>query len=406
VQAESYFQLLNPLVFLLFAAGFFTVNAVRPSEGVFLIALSYLAGATTFTVDIFNQAGIRVLPVIATTWLYAVTAVLVSAGLCLRYRGQAPWRLFGAMFVIHLAIYTWLFTTVQNYWLSSFSANFGCGAIFLVAIIAMRNHLPRTIDKVVFWLYFFSCVQCFIRPVLVAQVSTDRLTALSYNEPLFLMTLHFVVGACAVILGMALLVACSTEIIEDLQHRSITDRLSGVLNRRGFEDTSYAAFHADGKTKNISVLLADIDHFKRVNDTKGHAFGDMVIAELGALFNEYADNGRIAGRLGGEEFAILLIGEGMHEAKELADALRRDFANLRIDDGDEYRFSASFGVALRQPDESLVTLLARADEALYLSKKLGRNRVSCEADVHVDKLRTLASTHERRKNRDGFAAAR
>ncbi|MCK5747694.1 MAG: GGDEF domain-containing protein, partial [Oricola sp.] len=153
--------------------------------------------------------------------------------------------------------------------------------------------------------------------------------------------------------------------------------------------------------------MFDIDHFKQVNDTQGHAAGDMVIAEMGALFNQYADRSRFAGRIGGEEFAMALVGEPLQTAREIAEALRRDFSALRIDNGDpaggDCRFTASFGVAMRQPGEPFLSLLSRADEALYLAKAKGRDKVICETDVLVQKLRGSRSAEpppERRKFRD------
>lgn len=409
--AESYFQLLNPLVFLLFAAGFFCIHAVRPSKAVLLIALSYVVGAAAFIVDILEQAGIHLVGVIPIAGVYAATAALVSLGLTLRYRGYAPWRLYAAAFVLHMAVYSYVYLTHGMSWWSSFAANFGCGAIFTMGLVAIRNHLPRAIDKAVFWLYAVGCLQCFVRPLAIAYFSGGPLTAETFDSPVFLMALHFVVGACAVVLGMTLLVACSGDIVLDLQRRSITDRLSGVLNRRGFEEAAgalIAARRADERM--LTVIIADIDHFKTVNDTRGHAYGDMVIAELGAIFSLYADGGREAGRLGGEEFAMLLADEPLDAAREVAEALRRDFAALRIDTLDggdaDLALTASFGVAMRQPGETLLQVLSRADEALYLSKAKGRNRVSCETDVAVHKLRSAAGAGDRRTRRSAPAAAR
>ena len=402
--AESYFQLLNPLVFLLFAGGFFTVNAVRPSKAVLLLAISYLCGALAFTVDIVEQAGLFSVGIIVVGAIYAVTATLASAGLSLHYRGSAPWRLFAVIFAAHLSLYSWTFLQNGAGWTSSFVANFGCGVIFTVGLVAIRNHMPRKIDKLVFWLFAVGCLQCFVRPLVMVYFSGGSLSPENFDQALFIMMLHFVVGACAVMLGMALLVACSTNIIEDLQIRSVTDRLSGVLNRRGFEEAAERLF--DGKRADerfLTVVLADIDYFKHVNDTKGHAFGDMVITELGAMFNLYADGARLAGRLGGEEFVMLLVDEPLDAAKDVAEALRRDFAALRIEtldrDASDIAFTASFGVAMRQPGESLLEVISRADEALYLSKAKGRNCVSCETDIAVNKLRSVST--DRRKRRGG-----
>lgn len=409
MQAETYFQFMNPLVFLLFALGFFAINAIRPSAAVLLLAFSYVAGAAAFIVDIFEQAGFYIVGVIPIAGLYAATAVFVSAGLALRYRGHAPWRLYAAAFAVHMAVYSYVYLTQGASWWSSFAANFGCGAIFAICLVAIRNHLPRIIDKAVFWLYAIGCIQCFARPLAIAYFS-GGMTPETFNLPMFLLALHFVVGACAVILGMTLLVAFSSEVVSDLERNSITDRLSGLLNRRGFEDAAARLFQSKGGDENfVSVIIADIDHFKQVNDTQGHAVGDMVIAEMGALFSQYADSNRFAGRIGGEEFAMVLAGEALHAAKELAEALRRDFASLRIDHGDaggRASYTASFGVAMRQPGETILTLLSRADEALYLAKSQGRDRVACETDVLVHALRKATGetpVMERRKYRAGGA---
>ncbi|MAW82416.1 MAG: hypothetical protein CMI63_19435 [Parvularcula sp.] len=406
--AESYFQLMNPLVFLLFAAGFFTVHAVRPSRAMLLLAISYVTGAAAFTSDFLEQAEILTISVIVVGAIYAITATLASAGLALYYRSSAPSRLYAAVFVIHVFLYDWSLTANGAGWMSSFIANFGCGVIFTIGLVAIRGHTPRKIDKLVFWLYAISCFQGFARPVVLLYASGGSLSPENFDQALFVMMLHFIVGACAVMFGMALLVACSTEIIEDLRHNSVTDRLSGIYNRRGFEDIAERALRERKENEFVAVILADIDHFKQVNDTKGHAYGDMVIAELGALFTEYADRDRIAGRIGGEEFAMMVMGEPIHAVKDLAEALRRDFGRLRIDadSGEEGAFTASFGVALRQPGESLLSVIARADEALYLSKELGRDRVSCEIDVQVDKLRSVSNAQKRRQYRDGLTAAR
>ena len=405
--AESYFQLLNPLVFLLFSAGFFAVNAVRPSRAILLLALSYLCGAAAFTADILEYAGILRLGTTGLSILYGVTAVLTSAGVVCLYRRTAPWKLFALAFVLHVSLSSWSYLAFGLGWKSSIVANFCSGVVLSLGLVLIRNHLPRTIDKVAFWAYCLCCVQCFIRPVLMAHFAGGAFLSDNFDQTIFVMALHFVVGACAVTTGMALLVACSTEIIEDFRRSSVTDRLSGVFNRRGFEDAAEAMLRMRKGNEFVAVILADIDHFKQVNDTRGHAFGDMVIAELGALFNQYADHDRIAGRIGGEEFAMLVIGEPVHVVKDLADALRRDFNKLRIDadhDDAASSFTASFGVALLQPDEGLLSVIARADEALYLSKNHGRNRVSCETDVQVEKLRTAANAHMRRKHRDGLEA--
>lgn len=405
--AEFYFQLLNPLTFLLFSAGLYGMHSVKPSPSALILAQSYLLGAAAFVIDITNAVFPPFFGVIPTTSLYAVCAVLASAGLCLRYRDRAPWRLLIAAAVVHMIIYSYCHIFVPNFWFRSIEANVGCGVIFSIGALFIRGRQQRLIDRVIFALFAFNVVLCFVRPAMIARLSGGEMTEATYSEPLFLVALHLSVGVSAILLGMALLVAYGTEIVDDLRYRSMRDPLSGLLNRRGFEDEATALFAAADRFRApIGVIIADIDNFKQVNDTHGHAFGDIVIAELGAVFATYAVDERLAGRLGGEEFALLLPGESGAEACELAEAIRRDFEAIAVDtEGGSASFTASFGAAERRSGEDLRHALAKADEALYLAKANGRNRVFGEADVGVEKLKEALEKLERRGRRAPQASA-
>ncbi|MBU3932025.1 MAG: GGDEF domain-containing protein [Proteobacteria bacterium] len=134
----------------------------------------------------------------------------------------------------------------------------------------------------------------------------------------------------------------------------------------------------------LSALMLDIDHFKRVNDTHGHAGGDQVLRVLADCFRQNTRAIDIAGRYGGEEFALLLP-EILHsESIQIAERLRQSMADLSIPIGPENGHSSlvdisitvSIGVAaLSQDDQNLTDLLDRADQALYRAKDSGRNRV-------------------------------
>ena len=123
--------------------------------------------------------------------------------------------------------------------------------------------------------------------------------------------------------------------------------------------------------------MIDIDHFKMINDNYGHTFGDQVLKKLSApLQNEIRDIDIVA-RMGGEEFAIILPETGLEEAANLAERLRVAIANITIiNDKQEIRVTASFGVVTcKDDDKGLESLLTKADDALYVAKKKGRNQV-------------------------------
>ncbi|MGH6770207.1 MAG: GGDEF domain-containing response regulator [Xanthobacteraceae bacterium] len=150
------------------------------------------------------------------------------------------------------------------------------------------------------------------------------------------------------------------------------DSLTGLLNRRAFFEDATAACQALKPNEALSVIIFDIDHFKRVNDTYGHDTGDRVLAEVGARV-KLSDG--IAGRLGGEEFCILARGAAA-DAVECASDLQRSIRALHFDhDGHAFGVTCSFGIAEWEPGDVADRMLRRADVAMYEAKKAGRDRI-------------------------------
>lgn len=157
---------------------------------------------------------------------------------------------------------------------------------------------------------------------------------------------------------------------------SCTDELTGLNNRRAFFDNA-SAQHVRCREAGtfMAVLMLDVDHFKQINDTFGHAAGDQVLQRIGAAISASLRDNDIAGRLGGEEFAILLPNTPPDTAIEVAERLRALIAKLRVND--EHPVTASIGLAFaKAPASELGALLSSADSAMYLSKVSGRNRVT------------------------------
>lgn len=161
----------------------------------------------------------------------------------------------------------------------------------------------------------------------------------------------------------------------ELVRMATTDPLSGLLNRRAFFEKAHEACAcADGP---LSAIMFDIDHFKQVNDDFGHGSGDDVIRSVA---NETMSENGIIGRLGGEEFAIVLRGQTLSDAVKAAERLRLKFAEIRLATVTKaVKFTCSFGVSEWRNGESIDDLLKRADIALYNAKRKGRNRVVADA---------------------------
>lgn len=167
------------------------------------------------------------------------------------------------------------------------------------------------------------------------------------------------------------------EANEKLAQAARVDHLTGLLNRRGFgEEAEAESFRAFRSGRQFSVVLADVDHFKQVNDEYGHACGDHVLKRVAAVLAERTrDVDRVA-RWGGEEFILLLPETDSSGAAVLAEKLREVIAeNLFEYDGQRLSVTMTFGIAEHRKGEALETCIARADTALYTGKERGRNKV-------------------------------
>ena len=166
---------------------------------------------------------------------------------------------------------------------------------------------------------------------------------------------------------------------DELRARAITDDLTGLLNRRGVLDRlSHEIMLSRRDGRPLSVAVIDVDRFKAINDAYGHAVGDEVLQEVGRRMHAELRGYDDLGRHGGEEFAAILPGCDVNGARSVAERMRRSICAqpIRASAG-AIEVSVSAGVAAvhADPGEDVASLLARADRALYLAKRGGRNRV-------------------------------
>ncbi|MEA3464471.1 MAG: sensor domain-containing diguanylate cyclase [Thermodesulfobacteriota bacterium] len=171
----------------------------------------------------------------------------------------------------------------------------------------------------------------------------------------------------------------ATKAYRELEKLTVTDYLTGAYNRRYFADTVETERQRQMRNNgNIVVLMIDIDHFKQVNDTYGHVFGDLALKHLVKICNQQLREVDTFARLGGEEFAVLLLDNNEHGALTVAEKLRCAIAESPVQhNNNKATLTISIGVncqpAHRQ--QTFTTLLDQADQALYRAKATGRNRV-------------------------------
>ena len=181
-----------------------------------------------------------------------------------------------------------------------------------------------------------------------------------------------------------------------LHEETRTDALTGLCNRRAMEEFATDEIRlAEAKGTQLALLMLDLDKFKNLNDTYGHWTGDRALKALGATVLQTVGLRDITGRVGGEEFAVLLPDRDLSGAEMLAEQLRRAVEKIRIEEGDStISMTVSIGVSCRKAGErTWADTLRRADKALYQAKNAGRNRVI----VYNDRVAAADGMHAGRR---------
>jgi diguanylate cyclase (GGDEF)-like protein len=171
-----------------------------------------------------------------------------------------------------------------------------------------------------------------------------------------------------------------------VERQALVDGLTGIANRRQCEDALVAEIaRAERLDSTLTLVLADLDDFKAVNDAHGHAVGDDVLRTFADVLRSTVRDTDLAGRWGGEEFLLLLPGAEAVGAAQLADRVREAFAERSSigRDGEIVTVTCSFGVAQYRPGDTQRELFGAADRALYQAKRAGKNRVEIDAPVRT-----------------------
>jgi diguanylate cyclase (GGDEF)-like protein/PAS domain S-box-containing protein len=170
--------------------------------------------------------------------------------------------------------------------------------------------------------------------------------------------------------------ANNAALVAQLERLAMSDTLTGLPNRRAFEaEAGRMEARARRSKQPVTVGIADIDHFKKVNDQHGHGVGDAVLTAVSAVIAQAGRSSDFVARIGGEEFGLLFPDATPETARAVAERMRLAVADFPVTTADGVRLSITISIGLAQFDGTLSTSLSRADSALYAAKHLGRNRV-------------------------------
>jgi diguanylate cyclase (GGDEF)-like protein len=302
-----------------------------------------------------------------------VGMVLLRAGIGGLY-GRPLHKLVAAAFVAaSIVVSVMIYGLPRGTLLQAFSYQTPFAVVMLSSALAvMASPRKLMIDRFLGALLLLIGLHFFAKAALAVIVGAGA-TAGDYVHTDYALVSQSATAFLMVALGLTLLAVLVLEIMADQRSESEKDALSGLANRRGFERQVEAILAETAEAKH-AVILCDLDHFKIINDTYGHHVGDLVIQSFGRLLGRYAPNGAAVGRIGGEEFAILLPATDIDVALMFAQTLRG--AVTAVSDLPEgVKVSASFGVAPLSSANELPDAYRRADIALYEAKNAGRNRV-------------------------------
>lgn len=354
------------IAYLLFGCGFL-VTHLLPPEALFTFHITqalYSAGAVVLLGSVCERAGQKLnLPSMAVVYILFASAVALCAGLS---------NDVGPRLVL---------------------ANVGYGVMFAMGVTVLLIAGRRTaVDIAIIAILAFQAADFMIRPT-VTLLFERTIDAAVYRDSVYYSLIGLVLGVKAVTMAMILVLATLVEWASTLRERGERDTLTGLRNRGAFEQAIRAMLpRAQVEERPLSLVVADIDHFKQVNDIWGHQAGDAAITGFADLIGDTVRDCDIPGRIGGEEFCIAVWNCQNEAAERLAERIRLAFARLEQRGlGQDIRLTASFGIATARGGESYAQLFKRADAALYRAKNNGRNRVeNADGPMRDDADETLS----------------
>jgi diguanylate cyclase (GGDEF)-like protein len=379
--SATFILAINLFAAALLAASFLTLAALgaRRSAAHWL-AFSYVIGVGYLLIEAsipgFNEPR---LPVTAAFAVFLAATIALNIGLAQNYDAAAP-RLAMVLFLLAATVVVYLVQDLPRHALTRMMAyQLPYAAMQLVAlgIVWSSKRRQSVLDRLLLIVLGLSALQFASKPFLAHALGGWGANPQSYLQSNYAMVSQTMGTIFALAVALLLLGILMRDALAEAALKSEVDALSRLLNRGGFQAHAGTALRSARKQGvPVSLVLADLDHFKAINDNFGHASGDRVIEVFAGFLRDTIARNHVVGRIGGEEFAILLPGTNLTSARLFAEGIRSAFSALPIDGlPKDHRCTASFGVSELQTEEGLADLMRRADEALYGAKKAGRDQV-------------------------------
>jgi len=370
-------QLLAPLILALFAVVFYALwHRERIFHSARLFAASYATAAFAFSV----QAAYGVHDFInGITFIGDIAFVLSPAILVMAMGERFSFRppivvLFSLVFVASIG-QGWFGLVDRDLAVRIYFINFGVCSIFLIAIIQLLSQNLSIATGLVAAQLAVVTFAVALSTIFAVDVTNSEFTVSELRETVYMALINITVSLISLTLAVTLLLHYIIELISFMRHQADTDPLTGLLNRRGLEAECDVFLNSDG-SRPFAMIVLDIDYFKGINDRFGHAAGDAVLRKIASIVRNGVRNSDMCGRIGGEEFCIVMPDANASIARLCAETIRSVIEQTCCTSWPNLPpVTASFGISEYRDNEGYEALFRRADAALYEAKRTGRNKV-------------------------------
>lgn len=388
MNSALFLLVINMAIGLCFAASFLALGRRATTRLGHWCAGGFLAASATAATEAVGFAipSPRVVSAFSFGFLM-LGAVLIVTGLRLHYRpfasGRALFALGAALAMLNVLV---IYDLPRGSFIQALAYQTPFGGVFLFGSLTVLARARRGVDVTLGVVLLAVAVQFLAKGVLGPWIGANQAPSVpNYVFSLYAYYSQTLGSILSLALGMSLMGVLTVEVMAEHASRLQKDALSGLRNRSAFFADADAALRRLPEGQTAGLVICDLDHFKSINDRFGHAAGDEVIAGFGRLLEQVAGPTGLTGRIGGEEFCLLLTAARLDQCEALVERLRILLARARFDQlPADISVTASFGIATARGAEPLTEALRRADLALYRAKAEGRNeyRIAPPAPGH------------------------
>lgn len=395
-------ELITPSMALFFSACFLLLW-MKSGLGRYVLAFAgaYLFSAIGFLVAISLSPDSSI-TFQASQLAYSIAGACMIWGACDRVKQPPFLKVMATIYVIAAAMLIAEVIFTRDAGPRLIISNTGYGIMLLVGVISLLSAPRRNLaDNLVIAILALNAADFLIRPTVTILIE-GQIDVAAYHESIYFSLINLVLSIKAVATATVLFAACISDYLTRLKESALHDELTGLKSRAAFEDEARNMMkRGQDEACPVALVVADIDHFKQVNDIWGHQAGDTAIINFGDLLEGTIRGCDLSSRIGGEEFCLVVWNCGLDDAARLAERIRFAFAQMEHRGvGSDIRLTASFGVAEMRRGERYESLFSRADAALYRAKDEGRNQV-----VTDNRSKTEINEADKQKTAANRAAA-